>query len=232
MTLSTSQQFLSEFKSSATNVALAPSLLQIGLPPGTIGIHLSSHIFIVLTLPILFISPKCNAALPFKMACQTCELFFFFFAFIKSELWKYFPVRTLAHKDVGLVNSLHPCLPSMARLNKYISLNPMPPALFGRANSSHFLQCNPRPAELNNFSDHPSAKLFILEVIFSKAPVVLLPKAVGSPRYFSSRASVQIPIICFTSSLISSLLFGLKNIADFALLTNCPDPLLYMSKIS
>jgi hypothetical protein len=47
------------------------------------------------------------------------------------------------------------------------------------------------------------------------------PNAVGSPRYFSTNAS---ELISVASSFISGVQLPLKNIADFSLLTSCPDP--------
>jgi hypothetical protein len=58
------------------------------------------------------------------------------------------------------------------------------------------------------------------------------PKAVGSPKYFSAKASVSIYKVDLTSSFASSAQLLLKKTADFSLFTNCPEPLLYMFRIS
>lgn len=61
--------------------------------------------------------------------------------------------------------------------------------------------------------------------------MVDLPSAMGNPRYCSPRASEAMPRVSSTIFFASSSQFALKNIADFCLLTSCPYPLWYESRI-
>jgi hypothetical protein len=84
--------------------------LQMGLPPEESGMHLSDQMLVVEPSPVRLIRPRSSTYLPFRIAHQVCKQFFFLVAFTNSPLWKYLPFRTLAHREFGLVISLHPCL--------------------------------------------------------------------------------------------------------------------------
>jgi hypothetical protein len=51
-----------------------------------------------------------NASLPNKMAFQIWEAYLFLEADIKSQSWKYLPLRTIAHTDSRFEINLHPSL--------------------------------------------------------------------------------------------------------------------------
>lgn len=67
---------------------------------------------------------------------------------------------------------------------------------------------------------------------YSNASCVEHPIAVGRPRYLSARASIWISNLSLTIALISSDHFVPKKRVDLSLLTNCPVPLLQVSKTS
>ena len=57
--------------------------------------------------------------------------------------WEYFPDKTLASKELGNCTICHNLLPSKARLNSWINLNPITPPSLDLHSFFHFFQCIP-----------------------------------------------------------------------------------------
>ena len=91
--------------------------------------------------PIRWIKPLSKAFLPAMIAFQVEDAPLGIEAWRKSVCGKYFPFSTLEHKESRLVRMRQPCLPSIARLNKWGSRKPKPPLIFGSVNLSHANQC-------------------------------------------------------------------------------------------
>jgi hypothetical protein len=82
-----------------------------------------------------------------------------------------------------------------------------------------------RAAQLKLFSAQPPIMPKILAGTYLNTSAAPVSAAVGSPKYFSPKASVAICRLLCTSILQAWSQFGLKKMADLDLLTSCLDPL-------
>lgn len=80
------------------------------------------------------------------------------------------------------------------------------------------------PAQVSIFfADQTWILLLALSPIWSKVPLMILPTAVGRPKYLSLKATTRIPNLWFTICRTFLGELGLKKTAPFNLLTLWPE---------
>ena len=120
--------------------------------------------------PLSRYSPFLKTSSPFMMLCQVNKDSFFKETCKRLPCGKYLAFRAQVQSDLGVVISLHHCLVSIARLKEHMSLNPIPPSLFGYQNFHQEYQC------IIVSSSSPHHKLAIIYAISLQIPLVKIIK--------------------------------------------------------
>jgi hypothetical protein len=112
------------------------------IPSVSSGIQLSLEIETSFPSLILHSTPFYSSSFPCIILLHAKEADLGQLAVQKSLWGKYLPFITRAQRELGTVNNLQHCFPSIAWLKRAISLKPMPPRFLGADNHLQDFQCN------------------------------------------------------------------------------------------